>query len=150
MMKKKIMILLTSLGILGLAGCQASTSVSLTYDVLDEQIKVKLNTTEGFKLSNSGNQFEVKDKDGNVISTGMFSDETTYVYYKNIVMSDPQEYSVKENEINGSDCLYYTINGEYNHLVDIPDSNVYIIIGSVANESDAKDVMKSLTFESVD
>lgn len=148
-MKKKILALLAAIGMISLVGCQTSTSESLTYDVLNEQVKVKLNTSDGYKLVNTGSQFEITDKNGNVISTGMFADEVTYEYYKDIVCADPQGYGMEEKKINGSDCLYFSVNGEYNHLVDIADSDVYVIIGSIANENDSKTAMSRLTFESL-
>lgn len=66
-------LLLVMFVILTVAGCSFSTRVSLTYNVATgDAIKVELDTTDGYKLSNVDNSFEVLNKDGDTVATSMF------------------------------------------------------------------------------
>ena len=147
--KTKTTLLLAALSAAALTGCNVSKSETTTYDVLGEKIEVKLDTSNNLSLSAQDGQFEVKDNSGNVISTGCFTDGATYEYYYNIVTGS-QDY--KEGSVNGNDYLYYEFDGysgpEYNYLIDISNSDVYVIMRNVESESSAKDVANSLSFSS--
>lgn len=144
-MKKKLLVLLSLIGVLSLVGCEASTSMSGTYKVLGENIKVTLDTSDGYSLGIRDNYFEVKDGE-NTIAGGIFIDEDTYDdFYETITES--LDYSV--TDIGNTTQIYYVAEDEYNNLVSLDGCNAYIVV-SCLSESDAKSVMSKLTFEEVD
>ena len=146
-MKKKSLLCIGVVMAFSLTGCNMHTTMSATYNVLDETVKVELDTSDNMKLSIQNNYFEIQDNDGNILSTGCFADGDTYNNYYNSVTGN---YDYEEDTINGSDYLYYEVEGasetEYNYLVDIGDSNVYAIVGNIDSRQSAKDVMDHLTF----
>lgn len=144
-MKKRVLALLATIGVLSLVGCETSSSMSGTYKVLGEEIKVTLDTSSGYSLGIQDDYFEVK-YGGETVAGGIFVDEDTFNDYYSYI-SENLEY--EQTKISDVTSLYYSTDNEYNHLVAIEGSNTYIIVSSLS-EKDAKSVMDCLSFKEVD
>lgn len=149
-MKRKVVMLLAILGVLGLTGCEVSTSNSVTYNVLNETIKVSFKNYDGmkFSVSNDGSGFKVTDSNGKSLIDGTFTDESTYVYYYNLVKDNELVY---ESSIKDDSYTFYEFDGqagaEHNCLIDLDNSDVYVIIGSISDKSVVDDCVSRLSFK---
>lgn len=126
-----------------LTACQ--TSMSYTFNIeTGDSVKVKLNTTDGYKLSQEGGRFFVS-KDDTTILQGIFLLGEAYPAYEEAVKTDA---TILESD---DDFYFYTIDGEagteHNFLLMIPDSDTALILASTSGEEAARTAFDLLTFE---
>lgn len=132
-----------------LSGCE--TSVSLTFQIENgDKIKVTLDTTDGYKLSEEQGKIYIK-KDDKMILGGYFLTEQGYEDKLNVVLST-SESEVKILDKQPENLLYQFV-GEMGletiRIMKIEDSHTGILIGGFEAEEEVKAAMDSLIFESI-
>ncbi len=143
-MKMKKIIIAAALSCTLFVGCEASSSVSLTFNVeTGDNINVKLDTHKNdYELKADGSRFVVNEEDNEILK-GIFL--TTDMY-------DQYEASIMETGtiIEDGDYLFYEYEGEAgterNILLMVPDSETGIIIGSLESEDKVRDAYSKLSF----
>lgn len=126
-----------------LTGC--TSHISYTFNVsTGDAIKVKLDTSDGYDLSQEDGQFYVKE-DGELLVTGIFTTEEYWDYYtENIPLSEDCEVIKEDNLCGDNDGLVYTVEDETNAIFHVDDSDTYVMLGSVADSDVVLDVIDSL------
>lgn len=124
--------------VLLLVAC-GTTSKAYTFKVeTGDKIEVSLNTTDGLGLSHGEDQFTVKSKDGSDVTTGIFLTEDMYMDYLDTLYSDDSAEIAKD----AGDMImwrYVSQAGEeYNRIIKVPDSNTYILLASVAPDTETE------------
>lgn len=151
--KNSMLCLLCFAGIL--TGCSTPHSISQTYDTeTGEKVKLSLDKTGGYEMT-AEMPFVIL-KDNEEILTGQFLPEDGYVFYEENLTEDvltPQGgHIVEQGKLGNSEYICYTMSHEpyteYNFFVKINDKTS-VIIGSLADESVAKDCFHSLSFQIV-
>ncbi len=146
-MKKAKTLLALLLAVVCVAGCSSSTSFSYTFKVgTGDEIKVKLDTSDGYSLSQEDGQFYIKDGEETLV-TGIFTTEEYWDYYTESIPVVEGAEVIKEDELcGGNDGLVYTYEEETNAILHVKDSNTYVMLASVADTDVALDVMENLEF----
>lgn len=139
-MKAFIALLMTAVC---LAGCTSYMSYTFKVSTGDE-IKVKLDVSDGYELSQKDGQFYVEE-DGELLLTGIFTTEEYWDYYtENIPVAEGCKV-IKEGKISGeNEGIIYTVEDETNAILHVEDSDTYVLMGGVVDSEDVQDVIDSL------
>ena len=133
-----------------LTGCEFNRTVSLTYNVTTgDSIKVTLDSSEGHGLKNSGAGFEVNNGE-KIILQGFFVDQSMYEGYVEAVSSQQEAVIRQETDREEMHVISYTYEGqagtEQNYIVWIEGSSTGVVIGSLAEVSEADEAFGRLVF----
>ena len=150
-MKKTIStLIIISIMILTITGCK--TSKSYTFDVeTNEQIKVKLDTTNGERLSQENGRFTIENDEEEAISIGMFYLEEAFnELYDTVETLDGVEV-IEIGEKEKLEFIFYKAKTEttieYNYLVKLDNAKSGVVISNITSEEAARGVFELLTFE---
>lgn len=149
-MKKHIkLVILISMMFVILTGCSKSVSYSFSVETGDT-IKVTLDATSGYSLSQSDGMFSVS-ADDEVVSQGMFITEDGYNYYYDIITSSGGVSNIETTKLADMTYTYYETESqaggiEHNFLIWLNNSKTGIVLGSLSDSEKAKDVFNCLTF----
>lgn len=143
-MRKTKALLALLMTVVCLAGC--SKFMSYTFDVsTGDKIKVKLNVSEGYELTQNDGQFYVEE-DGERLVTGIFTTEEYWDYYtENIPVAEGCEVIKEDDLCGGNDGLVYTVEEETNAILHVGSSDTYVMLGSIEDSDDVLAVIASLT-----
>lgn len=147
-MKKRLGIIALGFMLLVVTGC--TTKVSYTYNVeTGDEIKVTLNTTDGYKMkySKEDKEFEFK-KDKEVIATGYFGFMNEFEYVEEYLNQDNTSLVSKVKKDNRDDvstiCYIYA---DTNFCKSkIKDTNTIFVIYNDDNYDSLVKLMSELTF----
>lgn len=144
-MKKTKALLALLLTVVCMAGCSASTHMSYTFNVsTGDAIKVKLDTSEGYSLSQADGQFYIKEDD-ELLVTGIFTTEEYWDYYTESISLVEGAEVIKEDGLCGdNDGLVYTYEEETNAILHVEDSDTYVMLGSIADSDVVLEIIDSL------
>ena len=109
-----------------MVGCTVSTKVSLFYSVgTGDSVKVELDTSDGYKLSNVGDSFEVH-KDDTVVATSMFLiSDGTEMYTQTAIDNGGIEYDGGYTfELEGSKFFVKKLSDKTGIIIDYKDDDV--------------------------
>jgi hypothetical protein len=132
---------------LGAAACTKSSWKSYSFKVTTgDNVEVKLDTSDGFDLTQEDGRFTVKNPEGREVLQASFGTAEDFNRYVNVVKSD------KSAKINSEDDKYiywdYTeADGtvEHDRAVMVSDKTG-IMIGSLADKSEGEKAYEALTF----
>lgn len=142
-MKKIFMnILLAGMMLVLLTGC--TTSKSYIYSVeTGDQVKITLNTTDGYDLS-SDLPFTVS-KDDNTLSQGTFIQGSYYDAY--VEAANTQGQIIDRGSNDNIEYVFYSYNNsEYNYVIKIKDSNTALLLANPNSQEEAKKCFELLSF----
>ena len=139
-MRKRILLLFTLLFCFLLAGCQTSIWYNIKLDN-GEVIKVALNTNGGYKLTQKAGQFKVKKGKKTILNGAFIPGEK-----KNELVSAVYENSDATVIKDNSDEFVWTVNEEYNRIVNLPGAEVYALVASLQGEKVANKAYEKLAF----
>lgn len=137
-MKKSLLLVAV---VLLLAGC--TTSKSLTLKVTTEKqedIKVKLNTTDGLDMKQDGNELIFSKDDKEVASSNFQTKANCDAIFEQIATITTVEV-FEEND----DIVFYFYEGEYIHLSRIEDGNACFALKSSESEKLVEEIYENLT-----
>ncbi len=149
---RKTMSILTVMLIIVLTITGCTTSWSYTFNLkTDEQIKIKLDTTNGQKLSQKDAIFTISDDKNEEISKGTFYLEEPFnQLYNTVDILDGVEI-IEVGEKDNIKFIFYKVKvestTEYNYLVKLENSKAGIVINNIISEESARGVFELLTFE---
>lgn len=125
-------------------GC--TTSIEFTYDVsTGDRIKVKLNTTDEYKLS-AKSPFTISKGDKG-LSTGTFITLDGYEKYVNAVYRQEDVQILDSGNKDGNDYILYSYNNKnFNYVIRVGESNTGILLENINSKSEAEEVFNLLTF----
>ncbi len=126
-----------------MAGC--TSYMSYTFNVsTGDAIKVKLDTSEGYSLSQADGQFYIKEDD-ELLVTGIFTTEEYWDYYtENISLVEGAEVIKEDGLCGDNDGLVYTYEGETNTILHVDGSDTYVMLGSIADSDAVLEIIESL------
>lgn len=126
-----------------LTGC--TSSMSFIYNVsTGDQIKVQLDTSNGYKIS-SKVPFEIT-KDDTILSQGTFITIDGYEQYANAIGSDSVVKIIDRGEKENIEYIFYSYNNtEFNYIIKVLNSNTGILIGNNQSQQSAEECFKRLT-----
>ena len=143
-MKKTKALFALLMTVVCLAGCTSYMSYTFKVSTGDE-IKVKLDVSDGYELSQEDGQFYVEE-DGDLMLTGIFTTEEYWDYYtENIPVAEGCEVIKEDDLCGGNDGLVYTVEDETNAILHVDGSDTYVMLGSIADSDDVLNVIASLT-----
>lgn len=117
-----------------------TTSMSYTFSVeTGDQVEVKLNTSDGLKMTQSDGQFSVLDADGQHLLDGGFVTAEGMDYYRSAMYTEGAEVLLDTDEE-----ILWTYDGEYNRLVMVND-RTGVLIGSLMDPETAENAYQQLT-----
>jgi len=125
-----------------------TTNKSYTFNIeTGDAIKIKLDTTGDYTLSEDSGRFSVGKGDEEVLQ-GIFITKEAYEQYQGI--KDLAEAKViADAEKDGNTYFFYELEGESgtenNFVLWIKDSNTGLILGSLSGEETAKEAFERLT-----
>lgn len=139
-------------GVLALAltaGCSASTSSTLTFDVsTGDSVAVALDTTDGYKLVEDDGSFIVQ-KDGDMVLQGTFLTEEGFDEQAAAIDGDSVEV-IEEADVDGNPYVFYeyTEDGSVNELILlwIDGSNTGVLLGGLNGAEESLKAFDALTF----
>ena len=146
-MKKFVIVCLTICVMFTMVGCSAHSSMSLTFNVeTGDCIKVKLDTTGGWKLTSEDGIFFINDASKETILMGMFIDKEYYdMYTANLAVASGVT-MVEEDESNGFDYTLWEITGsdvvELDYVGWLANSNSGVIFASMESREVAKEAFE--------
>ena len=147
--KKKLffMVALTMMICILATGC--SSSKSYTFNITNgEQIKVSMDTSNGYKLKQSDGSFIVKMKKEDVIQ-GVFILPAQKDQYIENVKSNSDAKILQDDP----HCFYWTINGtagtEYNRIVTFDDAEACVLLASLTDKTLVDTTYQLLSFETI-
>jgi len=152
MRKQFSMFLYVIITILSLAGCTLNNTVSFTYAVdTGDRVKVTLNTEDGYTIG-TGNPFIIS-KDGEDILTCQFLSKVGYDYFTENLTDEfvklQNGHIIENGNKDNFDYTFYTVESKFienNFFVKLNDQTS-LIIGSLADETEAKNCFDLLSFE---
>ena len=145
---KKIIIVPLIAFLLVLSGCQ--TRMSYTFNIeTGEQIKVKLNTTQGQKLLQSDGRFSVNDKNQNVQTNGIFILPDIFNEFFETIKLEQHSQILEESENDRYKYIFYKVNdeSEWIYLIQPKHCKTGIILINTTSQESAKEVFDLLEFE---
>lgn len=148
MKKIFISLIISALTLFALTGCTASTYMSYKYEVeTGDDITVKLNTTDGYKM-NSETPIKIT-KDDTAVCQAIFITLDTYNSYDQEIIPNDENSEIYETKTK--DNLTYTFytynNEEFNYLAKLNNSNTGVILSSSNSKADAELCFSLLSFE---
>lgn len=153
----KMLILILSLFLI--TGCSLLTTQTKTFKTdSGEKVALSLDTTSGYKLSDTQGLFIVSKKD-KAISRGIFIKKETYESYvewldkktgnKKFVGNTTK--IIEDKETDNIKYIYYSSTGasgiEYNHVGYIKDSNTGFLINNTVSGQTARECFNLLSFK---
>lgn len=147
-MRKKCYVLLSVIVMVFCFGA-CTKSFSYTFNVeTGDQIKIQLDTSDGYKLSQKDGTFTVSLEDTELLM-GVFLTEEMYGQYLEALNVDEVEI-LKESEQNGCTYTEYRFTGEdhveHNFVCWVTGSNTGLIIAGTEEQSAAEAAFARLTF----
>lgn len=141
-------LLITILSVTLLAACSTHSSKSYSFQVeTGDTVKVTLDTSEGYSLSQSDGHFTVSLDDEAQLE-GIFVTKDMYDQYMAAVAASDATI-ITEDEQGGNAFLFYELEGqsgtETNFIVWLKDSDTGIVIGSLAGQEKARTAFDRLT-----
>lgn len=138
-MKKHIFLLLTGILLcLSLTACTTSKSYKFTL-TNGEEVEVELDTSDGLKMKQKEGIFTVsKGKDE--ILTGMFMSPDFREKQTAAVNETPDAVIIRDD----NEEFVWSINGEYNRIINLHNAENYMLIASKAEQSLAEDTYHKL------
>lgn len=144
MKKVFISFLLVGVILLTLTGCTTTKSYVFSVETGD-QIKIELNTTDGYDLS-SDLPFTIS-KDGETLSQGIFIDMSYYDAYVNAASTDSLAKIIDQGSKDEIEYIFYSYNdSEYNYIIKVKNSNTGILLGNPNSQEEAERCFELLTF----
>ncbi len=142
---KKIMICLVSLICVAalFAGC--TTNMAFTFNVDNgDKIKVKLDTTDGYKISSSV-PFTIS-KDEQMLIQGTFIQGEAYKSYQSSVEADEKATILDSGTKDGIEYIFWNYNNEeYNYAIMVTGSKTGLLLSSQVSEQSARDCFDRMT-----
>lgn len=137
-MKKSLLLVAV---VLLLAGCTTSKSLTLKVSTeKEEEIKVKLNTTDGLDMKQDGNEL-IYSKDDKEVALSNFQHKANCdAIFEQIATIDTVEV-IDEKD----DLVFYFYDGEYIHLSRIEKGNACFAIKSTESEDIVKEIYENVT-----
>ncbi|KPI53231.1 hypothetical protein KW95_03435 [Clostridioides difficile] len=145
---KKIQLLfLMLLFTIMLTSCSGS-AMSYTFEVeTGDKIKVKLDTSDGYSLTQKDGKFTVKKDDEEVLQ-GIFTTKEGYEKYQSIKTAKGVKV-LEDKEKDENKYFFYEFEGkagtENNFVLWVKDSNTGVVIGSLSGEEEAKSAFERLS-----
>ncbi len=149
-MKKLVVVCLSICMLFAMAGCNAHSSMSLTYNVeTGDSVEVEVDTTGGWKLTTEDGIFYINDENEETVLMGMFIDKDYYdMYTANLSMAQGVT-MLEEDEENGLDYALWEIVGtdivELDYVGWLTDSNTGVILASMESKEVAKEAFERIT-----
>lgn len=144
--KSILKIAFCAMALAGMTGCDVTTSKALTFNIKNgDKIKVQLDTTDGYALTNEEGIFKV-EKDDETIMHGIFLTEEMYENYLTNVQA-ASTVTVIEDRLEDQGYLFYKVeegSTEYDYLFMVKDSNTGILTGSIKSKEVASEVFQRL------
>lgn len=133
-----------------LCGCDTSKTMSFTFTVgTGDVIKVTLDTSDGFLLSQADSGYVVT-KDGDNILQAVFVDQESYQQYMDAVTTQEGVMINRQGSENGITFTSYSYNGkagmENNFIIWIDGTDTGVVAGSLADLQTATRAFQSLSF----
>lgn len=146
-MKKKI--LLFAFICISLFGCNFKSNKSFTFNVeTGNQIKVSLDTSDGYNLRQKNGKFYI-EKEDKKITSGEFLKKEGYEYYLNEIKNS----DIKIIEEDDNDTIEYLLYEEmtgrglsHNYIILVKDSNTGILLSTIDDIEEYEEVFERLTF----
>lgn len=147
-MKKIYMIFISFIFVLMLSAC--TTSLSYTFTVENgDNIKVKLDTSGGYKLSQEGSEFCVS-KDGVELTRGFFMTEEKYTSYFDNVEGAKGVSHFDSGTYNGNEYIYYQYEEDgtdtWYHVIIVEDSSTGVALSNTNGSDSAEEIFELLSF----
>lgn len=144
--KSILKIAFCAMALAGMTGCDVTTSKALTFNIENgDKIKVQLDTTDGYALSNEDGTFKI-EKDDETIVQGIFLTEEMYDSYLTRVHA-AKTVTVVEDKLDDQGYLFYEVDEdvvEYDYLFMVKDTKTGILTASTKSKEDAAEVFKRL------
>lgn len=134
-----------------LTGC--NSYVAFTFNVENnDQIKVKLDTSNGERLSQKDGIFKISYKDDTPISIGIFQTNEAIDNLFNIVKPSDNITVIEESLESNPQYIFYqtktdTDKSEWNYIIRFNDTETGIALANETSEESAKKIFELLTFE---
>ncbi len=144
-MKRALSIVLVVLTLFALVGCSAAnTYMSWTYKVeTGDNVKIKLNTTDGYKIS-AELPFSIS-KDGTVISQGTFIKGEYCEDYRQAAQTQEGSKMLEEGNIGDHKYFAWSFNDEeWNYCIELAGGKTGILIGNETSQASAQEVFNRL------
>lgn len=130
-------------------GCSKSFSISYSVNTGD-QIKVELDTTDGYGLSDEEGTMCILDETDSTVLTGFFIDKNTYTSYLDMVRGTEGVTILEETTANGVTYTLYNLETsemEVNEYVCWVDgSSTGMVLSSLGTIDATKTAFSKLTF----
>lgn len=141
-------VLLAGVMVFMLSACSASSSKSYTFSVeTGDKIKVTLDTSDGFTLTQEKGHFFVKKDDENILE-GIFIREDGYNNYL-AIKGEQGMRVIEDKEKDGNPYYMYEIEGESgledNYVLWVKDAKTGILMASIAGREQAQAAFSNLT-----
>ena len=149
--KRRLLILTAAVLLLAmLPGCHFTSSKSYTFSVeTGDSIKVTLDTSDGYALSQENGMFSVSSGEETILQ-GIFLLEETYEQYMELSETADGIIVLEEDERKDVSYLFYEFVGEAgtenDFVIFVKDSGTGVLIGSLAGRDAAKAAFDRLTF----
>ncbi len=147
---KFVVICLTICMLFALVGCSFHSNMAYTFDVeTGDSIKVKMDTSNGWKLTTENGAFYVKDENKETILYGIFIDQEDYDMYMSSLLVAPNVTVLEESEANGYEYTMCEIENaeltEIDYVGWIADSNTGVIIASIQSREVTEEAFERIT-----
>lgn len=128
-----------------IAGCNAKTSLTFTYNVdTGDAIRIKLDTTGGYEIA-TDLPFQISCN-GELLSHGTFIQAEAYAQYISAVETDANAKMLDSGIKDGNEYIFWSYDEEnFYYAVLITDSNTGIVLGNDISEESAKECFNRLT-----
>ncbi len=132
------------------ASCKFKSSKSYTFSIENgDQIKVTLDTSDGYALSQKDGVFSVTSQEETILE-GVFLLEETYEQYMGLSETTDSMAVLEEDERNDVSYLFYQFVGEAgmenNFIIFVKGSHTGVLIGSLSGQDAAKTAFDHLSF----
>lgn len=148
--KKVYKVLFCMIILLILSGCEFETSRAITFDIeTGDKIEVKLDTTDGYALSQEDGKFFVKKKEEEILQGVFMTNEKYDIYLENVHIS--KDVRINEEGKKGEhDYLAFEI-GDGNHLeqgilLKVKNTQTNILLASTSMKEEALQAFQYLSF----
>ncbi|MBQ8806646.1 MAG: hypothetical protein IJZ68_09410 [Bacteroidaceae bacterium] len=145
-MKRVLTIIAALVLVVACVGCSAAhTYMSWTFKVeTGDNVKVKLDTTDGYKIT-SDLPFIIS-KDGETLSQGTFIKGDFYEQYYEAAKTTDGAKLLEEGEVNGHKYFAWSVNDEeWDYAILLKGGKTGILIGNDVSQASAQEVFNRLT-----
>lgn len=144
--KSILKIAFCAMALAGMTGCDVTTSKALTFNIENgDKIKVEMDTTDGYALSNEDGTFKI-EKDDEIIMQGIFLTKEMYDSYLTRVQA-VNTVTVIEDKLKDQGYLFYEVDEdvkEFDYLFMVKDANTGILTACIKSKEEAAEVFKRL------